>query len=27
MGAAIESGYVATSITREGCYLLKRRPD
>ena len=27
MGAAIESGYVATSITREGCYLLQRRPD
>ena len=27
MGAAIESGYVATSISREGCYLLERRPD
>lgn len=27
MGAAIESGYVATSITRDGCYLLQRRPD
>ena len=26
MGAAIGSGYVATSITREGCYILQRRP-
>lgn len=26
MGTAIESGYVATSITRNGCYLLQRRP-
>jgi predicted GNAT superfamily acetyltransferase len=27
MGAAIASGYVATSITRAGCYILKRRPE
>ena len=27
LGVAVESGYVATSITRDGCYILQRRPN